>query len=115
MATRMGRTAEKMGGWSNRKERSSVVPAEVTCTRRRVSPLTSPSAWKRPTSESSEKEKDSITSAGLSFTLVRATAVPVWPRAGSSRAMTSSSSKPSGTVSRREVASPTARSPILRV
>ena len=80
-----------------------------------VSAPRTPSASKRPTSLSREKVKLSITSAGLSFTRVRATAVPVWPSAGSSRLIRSSRTNPSGSVSSRDVACPTARPPMDRV
>ena len=56
-----------------------------------------------------------MTNAGDSLTLVRATAVPVCPSAGSSSDITSSRTKPSGRVSSREVACPTVRSPMRSV
>jgi hypothetical protein len=115
MATRMGTTAEKTGGVGRRKSSVCSEPWDRMVTVSRESPATSPSASNRPTSESSEKENRSMKREGSSFTKVRATAVPVCPSAGSSSAMRSSNSNPSATVSRAEVAWPTARSPMRRV
>ena len=84
-ARRMGSTAEKMGGWDSRWVTVCRAPPASSSTRRRVSPSNDPVAEYRPTSESREKEKSFITREGERFTLVRTTAVPVWPRAGSSR------------------------------
>ncbi len=110
-ARRIGTTEENTGGWARRKLSSCSLPAERIATWSVVSAPTEPVAWKRPTSLSSEKVKSSMTRAGLSLTRVRATADPVCPSAGSSRSITSSSTKPSGTVSSRDVACPTVRPP----
>ncbi len=115
IATRIGTTFDMIGGWGSLNVRFCSLPADRIATSSVVSGSSSPCASKRPTSLSSVKVKDSITSEGLSFTRVRATAIPVCPSAGSSRLMRSSSSKPSGSVSRRDVAWPTVRSPMVRV
>ena len=56
-ATRMGRTAAKMGGWESRWVMICFDPAASNSTWRSVSPSTDPEAEYRPTSESREKEK----------------------------------------------------------
>ena len=115
IATRIGTTFDMTGGCESRKLRFCSLPADTIRTSRVVSGSSTPVASKRPTSLSSVNLKFSITSAGLSFTSVRATAIPLWPKAGSSRIITSSSSNPSGSVSNLDVAWPIDRPPMVNV
>ena len=77
IAIRMGKAAEKIGRSACRYDSSCFAPPASIVTVSMESAPKTPVASKRPTSESREKKKDSITSAGLSETLDRTTADPV--------------------------------------